>query len=113
MGMRFDMGSGTLTALTKQTGSANQDLGALVKRLIEAARPLEGKFNGAGKGAWDSFKANGDQIAADLNRSLGSMNIGQSEMDLAFIEGESEQADNATQTQSSANFDAARFSARA
>jgi uncharacterized protein YukE len=113
MGQKFDMGSNTLTTLTKQTGSANQDLGALVKRLIEAARPLEGRFNGAGKAAWDSFKARGDQIAADLNGALSAINTGQSGMNTAFIEGETEQADNATRLQSTANFDAARFSARA
>jgi hypothetical protein len=113
VGYKFDMGNATLTTLTKQTGAANQDLGALVKQLIQAAQPLEGVFNGAGKAAWDSFKARGDQIAADLNSSLSAMNIGQSGMNTAFMEGESEQADNASQMQGSANFDAARFSARA
>jgi hypothetical protein len=113
MGNKYDMGSGTLSALTKQTGTANQDLGSLVKRLIAAAAPLEGKFNGAGRAAWDSFKARGDEIAADLNGSLSAMNIGQSGMDTAFVQGESEQSDNATGTMATANFDAARFSSRA
>jgi uncharacterized protein YukE len=109
MGMKFDMGSATLATLVKQTGTSNQDLGALVRRLIEAAQPLEGRFNGAGKAAWDSFKARGNEIAANLNRSLAALNVAQSGMNTAFIEAESEQADNANSAMSRTNFDADRF----
>lgn len=107
---KFDMGSQTLGALTKQTQGASDDLGGLIRQLIAAAEPLEGKFNGAGRAAFDSFKANADQITAELNTSLAAILGGQSGMDTSFQAGDQGMADNATQSQGSANFDSARFS---
>lgn len=107
--MKFDMGNTTLSTLTKNTDGENQDLGGLVKQLIAAAAPLEGKFNGAGRAAFDQFKARTDEISADLNSSLGKILTGQSGMDTAFQTGDQEASDNATAAQGSANFDGARF----
>ena len=71
--MKFDMGSTTLQTLTQQTQGSSDDLGTLITRLIAAAAPLEGSFNGAGRAAFDSFKARADQITADLNSALGAI----------------------------------------
>ncbi|MGW7303903.1 hypothetical protein ACWGIX_38900, partial [Streptomyces sp. NPDC054829] len=60
--MKFDMGSTTLAELGKSTGGSVQDLGTLIGWLVQAAEPLEGKFNGAGKAAFDRFKLNADEI---------------------------------------------------
>ncbi|WP_344924556.1 hypothetical protein [Saccharopolyspora gregorii] len=54
--MKFDMGSSTLSTLTKQTQGSSDDLGTLIRQLIAAAEPLEGKFNGAGRAAFDGFQ---------------------------------------------------------
>jgi uncharacterized protein YukE len=108
--MKFDMGSTTLSSLTKQTQGSSEDLGALIKQLIVAAEPLQGRFNGAGRAAFDRFKANADAITADLNGALAAILGGQSGMDTAFVQGDTEMADNATSAQGAANFDAARFS---
>ena len=43
--MKFDMGASTLSTLTKQTSGSNDDLGGLVKGLVAAVEPFEGKFN--------------------------------------------------------------------
>jgi uncharacterized protein YukE len=110
--VRFDVGSQTLSTLTRQTQSASGDLGALIKQLIAAAQPLEGKFNGAGKAAFDSFKLRSDEITADLNSSLSAILGGVSGMDTAFVHGETEMADNAKTSLGAANFDAARFGTR-
>jgi uncharacterized protein YukE len=110
--VKFDMGSTTLSTLTKQTQGSSEDLGTLIRQLIEAAAPLEGRFNGAGRAAFDGFKARADQITADLNGALGAILGGQSGMDTAFVQGDTEMSDNATSAQASANFDAARFGAR-
>ena len=67
--MKFDMGSTTLSDLGKSTEGSSTDLGALIRQLIAAADPLEGKFNGAGKSAFDTFKAHADEITNDLNGS--------------------------------------------
>lgn len=108
--MKFDMGTPTLGNLTRQTQSASDDLGALIRQLIVAAEPLEGNFNGAGRRAFDGFKANADSITAELNSSLSAILGGQGGMDTAFGQGDTEMADNASSAQSSANFDSARFS---
>ncbi len=110
--MRFDMGSSTLSSLTSQTQGASGDLGALIKQLIVAAQPLENKFNGAGKAAFDSFKARADEVTYDLNSSLRAILGGVQGMDTAFVQGETEMADNSRSGLSAANFDAARFGAR-
>ena len=108
--MKFDMGQTTLSSLGNQTQGATDDLGTLITQLIVAAEPLEGNFNGAGRAAFDAFKAGADQITADLNSALGAILGGQTGMDTAFVQGENEMTDNATTSQGSANFDAARFS---
>ncbi|MEU6553168.1 hypothetical protein ABZ915_23210 [Streptomyces sp. NPDC046915] len=110
--MKFDMGSTTLSDLGKSTIGSVDGLGTLIKLLIQAAEPLEGKFNGAGKAAFDSFKAHADEITSDLNGSLNAILGGQSGMDTAFGGGDVELQDNANQNMGAANFDAARFGAR-
>ncbi len=108
--MKFDMGAQTLSGLARQTQGASEDLGSLIRQLIVAAEPLEGNFNGAGRQAFDAFKASADATTADLNAALAAILGGQGGMDTAFVSGDSEMADNATSAQGSANFDAARFS---
>ncbi len=108
--MKFDLGAQTLGSLARQTQGASDDLGALIRQLIVAAEPLQGNFNGAGRAAFDGFKANADAITAELNSSLRAILGGQSGMDTAFGQGDVEMADNAQSAQGAANFDAARFS---
>jgi uncharacterized protein YukE len=109
MSGRWDQGQQTLVTLARGTQGSTQELGTLVKQLIEAAQPLAGKFNGAGKAAFDNFKAHADQITADLNTGLGSVNTGQVGMEKAFSMGDQTMADDAQSRMSSANFDAAKF----
>ncbi|MEY9214298.1 hypothetical protein NI17_020505 [Thermobifida halotolerans] len=106
---RWDFGDQTLTTLTQNTSGSQDDLGALIKQLIDAAEPLAGKFNGAGKAAFDSFKSRSEQITADLNAGLGSINEGQRGMQTAFSEGSQTMADEANRNMGAANFDAAKF----
>lgn len=107
--MQFDMGAQTLGNLTKQSDGSQQDLGTLVKKLITDVTPLEGKFSGEGKAKFDNFKLRVDDIASNLNGALASIVGGQSGMDVAFTTGDVEAGDNAGQSESSANFDAATF----
>lgn len=109
---RWDMGQDTLGQLAKKTGTGTQDLGALVKQLVAAAQPLEGKMSGAGKAMFDGFKANVDGIAADLNAGLAAINEGQSGMDTAFRGGDTEMADTAKKNQGAADFNSAKFGKR-
>jgi uncharacterized protein YukE len=110
---RYDMGQSTLSTLRQQTGGSTQDLGALVKRLVAAAEPLEGRFNGAGKAAFDNFKAHADQISANLNNALASILRGQGGMDTAFMHGEQTMVEDTRSTQGSADFGAANFGGKA
>jgi hypothetical protein len=107
--MKFDMGAQTLSTLQRESRGSGDDLGALVRQLVQAAQPLEGKFNGSGRAMFDQFKGRADKIASDLNGSLSAILGGQSGMDSAFSTGDQEQGDNAKQQMSAANFDAARF----
>jgi hypothetical protein len=107
--MKFDMGAQTLSTLQRDSRGAADDLGSLVRQLVQAAQPLEGKFNGSGRAMFDQFKARADQISSDLNGSLSAILGGQAGMDGAFSSGDQEQGDNARQQMAAANFDAARF----
>ncbi len=71
-----------------------------------------GKFNGAGKVAFDDFKTRSDEITKALNASLSGILGGQAGMDAAFGSGDQEQDENAKTQMASANFDAARFGGR-
>ncbi|MGW7364320.1 hypothetical protein ACWGI8_13040 [Streptomyces sp. NPDC054841] len=110
--MKFDMGAQVLSTLQSQSQGSSTDLGVLIRQLIQAAQPLEGKFNGQGKVMFDSFKMRADEITAALNGSLSAILGGQSGMDAAFASGDQEQGENAKTQMSAANFDAARFSGR-
>ena len=109
----FDMGAETVGNLNRQTDSANQDLGALVRRFVDAVAPLEGRFSGAGKAAFDNFKNRSDLVASELNAALAGIVQGQSGMNTAFQQGDLAASDNARQSEGSANFDGARFQGRA
>lgn len=107
----FDMGSSALSTLGTRTRGASDDLGALVRQLAVAARPLHGRFQGAGRVAFDRFATRADGIAADLDTSLRRILGGVGGMDAAFVAGDGDLADNARAAEGSAGFSAARFSA--
>ncbi|WP_435111461.1 hypothetical protein [Nocardiopsis synnemataformans] len=106
---RWQIGDSTLTTLSQSTGSTGDELSSLIQQLVQAAEPLAGKFDGAGKAAFDSFKLRADGITADLRAGLGSIQEGQTGMNTAFVTGDQTMADDANQSMGSANFDAAKF----
>ncbi|MEU4191510.1 hypothetical protein AB0E69_06410 [Kribbella sp. NPDC026611] len=108
-GQRWKMERDTLSDLAKKTSGNTQNLGGLVKQLVQAATPLEGKMAGAGKQMFDSFKSQVDGIANDLNAGLASINSAQSGMDTAYRQGEQDMAQNAKKAQGAADFNAAKF----
>lgn len=107
--MKFAMGGDTLTQLTKKTSSSTEDLGSLVKQLAQAAAPLEGKFNGAGRAAFDKFNGQTNQIAAELNGALASVLSGITGQNKAFVQGDQQMVDETNSAQSGAGFESARF----
>lgn len=107
--LKFAMSGETLTQLGQKTSGAGDDLGALVKQLAECAEPLEGRFNGAGRAAFDRFKNEVDGISIELNAALSSVLTGITGQNKAFIEGEQQITDETTAAQSGAGFEAARF----
>ncbi|ACV10120.1 WXG100 family type VII secretion target [Jonesia denitrificans] len=107
--MKFAMGTHVLTQLTQKTSHSSDELGALVRQLAAAAAPLEGRFNGAARVAFDEFAHNVDAISAELNAALNDVLAGIQGMDRSFLEGEQTMADSTRATQSSVSFDAARF----
>lgn len=109
--MKFAMGAEVLSTLTKKTSNSSEDLGTLVRELSEAAEPLQGRFNGAGRGAFDRFKAETDRIAVDLNGALSAVLGGIAGMDRTFAEGDEQMREETNTRTNSTNFDAARFGA--
>lgn len=108
--MTFDMGAQTLSQLTTATSSAHDDLGADVRALYDAAAPLEGKFTGEGRAAFDRFKADTDDIATELNAALAAVLGGIDGQNTAFVQGEQQMTEETGAAHSGAAFDAARFS---
>lgn len=106
------MGSSTLGVLSKATSGSSDELSLLVRQLFEAAEPLEGQFQGAGRAAFDRFKSRTDEISAELKLSLDAVLTGITGMDRSFQEGESAMVDETTSLESGSSFDAARFGAR-
>lgn len=111
--MTFDMGAQTLAQLTTATSSAHDDLGANVRALYDAAAPLESRFNGEGRAAFDRFKADTDQIAVELNAALAAVLGGIEGQNVAFVDGEQQMAQETGAAYSGAAFDSARFSSSA
>ncbi|MDO5084573.1 MAG: hypothetical protein Q4D89_14405 [Arachnia propionica] len=107
--MKFSMEEGTLVQLGQRTQVEAEDLGVLVKRLAEAAEPLEGQMNGPARAAVDKFKANTDDIAAALTSAafglLGSV-IGQNN---AFVTAAEEGAAAHQAAEGSADFSSAEL----
>ncbi|GAA0486788.1 hypothetical protein [Microbacterium aurantiacum] len=110
--MKFAMGADTLSVLTKTTSGSSDELAALVRQLLEAAEPLEGRFQGAGRSAFDRFKARTDAISGELKASLDAVLIGIGGMNRSFLEGESAMVDSTQSLESGSQFDAARFGSR-
>ena len=107
--MKFAMGAETLSQLTTATSSASGDLGALVRELVVAAEPLQGRFNGAGRAAFDQFKATADEIADELNAALRAVLGGIEGQNVAFVQGEQQMVEETRSAHTAAGFDSARF----
>ncbi|WP_344100921.1 hypothetical protein [Myceligenerans crystallogenes] len=103
------MGDDTLVRLAKKTQGSGEDLTMLVRQLGQAAEPLEGKFNGQARAAFDRFKGRTDEIAVELTSALAAVLGGVVGMEKAFAQGDVEGADGFAGSEGSANFDAARF----
>lgn len=110
--VKFAMGGEVLGTLTTRTSSAGDELGALVRQLGEAAEPLQGKFNGAGRTAFDNFKVRTDEIAIELNRALNSVLEGIAGMDRSFTEADSQMSDEIRSSEGASSFEAARFGSK-
>jgi uncharacterized protein YukE len=114
-GQRWDMSQGAFDQAAKGTAGRTQDLGGLVKQLVDAAAPLEGKFSGEGKKQFDAFKQNVDGVAADLNAGMAHLAVGQSEVGSAMNTAQDEQVSAAKQNMGAAEGQSAaarRFSGR-
>ncbi|WP_194383943.1 MULTISPECIES: hypothetical protein [Microbacterium] len=110
--MKFAMGADTLGVLTKSTSGSSDDLQVLVRQLFEAAEPLEGRFQGAGRAAFDRFKSRTDVISTELKASLDGVLGGIGGMNRSFLEGEGAMVDSTSSLEGGASFDAARFGGR-
>jgi uncharacterized protein YukE len=107
--MKFDMGATALPTLNTDTEQSSESLVLLINQLVRSVEPLEGKFSGRGRAAFQQFKNNTDEIAAALGVALGRIREGQAGMQDAFFTGDEQQEGVAKQSMGTQNFDAARF----
>jgi hypothetical protein len=103
------MGADTLSVLSKATSGSSDELSLLVRQLFEAAEPLEGRFQGAGRGAFDRFKGRTDEISTELKAALDGVLMGIGGMNRSFLEGETAMVDQTSSLEAGSSFDAARF----
>ena len=83
--MKFAMEGDALSVLGRKTSTESDDLGALVRRLADAAAPLEGSFNGPAKASFNSFKARVDDVATVLNNALVGITGSIAGQNVAFV----------------------------
>lgn len=83
--MKFAMETQTLVQLGQRTEVESDDLGSLVRQLLEAAQPLEHEFNGTARQAFDTFKSRTDDIAAGLNNALAGIVGSIAGQNLSFV----------------------------
>ena len=102
--VKFSMEGDALSALGRKTSTESDDLGALVRRLYDAAAPLEGTFNGPAKAAFDSFKSRVDEVATVLNNALVGITQSIASQNTAFVTAANEGADAHSSAQGSQDF---------
>lgn len=71
--MKFSMEDQTLVRLGQRSQTESDDLGTLVRQLMQAAEPLAGVFNGPARARFNDFQAKTDQIANSLNGALAGI----------------------------------------
>lgn len=71
--MKFSMEDQTLITLGQRSQTESDDLGTLVRQLVDAAEPLEGVFNGPARATFNNFKARTDEISTMLNNALAGI----------------------------------------
>lgn len=114
--MKFAMEAETLGVLGQKTATESEDLGQLVRNLKDAAEPLEGTFNGAAKGAFNSFKSRTDEIAATLNNALVGITESIDGQNRSFINAANEGAEAHRAAENKSDFagaDTSKFAPRA
>lgn len=105
----YDVGAETLSVLTNQSSTAHDELTAKVRELAAAAEPLEGRFNGSARAAFDAFKSDSDQIAVELNAALAAVVEGIQGQNLALVQGEQEMEADIGTSHAGAGVETARF----
>lgn len=104
MNMKFSMEEQTLVNLGQRTQTESDDLGTLVKQLMDAAEPLEGVFNGPARAKFNEFKGRTDEIAGQLNNALVGI-VGSIEgQNVAFVSAAEDGAAAHTAAQGSSDF---------
>ncbi|MGO1768726.1 MAG: hypothetical protein ACTHZX_02125 [Microbacterium sp.] len=106
------MEENTLVHLGQKTQTESEDLGTLVRRLAQAAEPLQGTFNGRAKGQFNSFKSKTDSIATALNSALAGIVGSIAGQGKAFAVGAEEGAETHAQKEGASDFSSEGLLAR-
>lgn len=107
MNTKFSMEADALSVLGKKMVTESDDLGQLVRDLVAAAEPLEKKFNGPARAAFNRFKSRTDEISTTLNNALVGITGSIAGQNQAFVTAADEGADAHTSAEGGASFEAA------
>ena len=107
----IDFNRDLFTGNIKKTDSSIEDLGALIKQLLDAVRPLEGKFKGQGNESFQSLHLKADEVSRLVKKGMESFNEGQSGVSNAVFQGDEAMSDAAQNQMSASQFDSTKFRA--
>ncbi|WOF22705.1 hypothetical protein N8K70_15115 [Microbacterium betulae] len=102
----------TLVRLGQRSETESDDLGALVRQLVDAAEPLTGTFNGPAKARFNNFKVRTDDIATALNNALVGIVGSISGQNRAFVTAAEDGASAHENAEGSSDFSAQSLLAR-
>lgn len=98
-------GNTAFSTVSDSTHISIGDLQATMNALRNSSDPLEGKFVGRGRAAWDNFHQNMEVFSAVVGHILQKINNSQGELNRVFNQGDVEQEENATRSMGSAAMD--------
>ncbi|NLS09979.1 hypothetical protein HGQ17_08205 [Nesterenkonia sp. MY13] len=105
--IRFDMEEDILERQMNRSSTESEELNRAIENFKAAAAPLEGKFNGSAKAAFNNFKVRTDEISTTLNNALVGICQSIEGQNTSFRSGVSDATDYHQSQMNTANWDGA------
>lgn len=107
----IDVNRDLITGSINKTDASIEDLESLIRQLLDAVKPLEGKFKGQGNESFQSLHLKADEVSRLVKKSMSSFNEGQSGVSNAVFQGDEAMSDAVQAQMRASNFDGTKFRA--